>query len=125
MRRANFDDELVILERLIEGTDAAQGFEMFKNRVNDASSRHISRKRITINNPSWINNDVNQAIAKRQRAYQDSKLNNTEESNAKYATAKKQVKRSVKQANIVRKQTLQRSVKATRNASSRILMKEE
>ena len=27
-----------VLERLIEGTDAAQGFEILKNRVNDASS---------------------------------------------------------------------------------------
>ena len=100
-RRANFDamhDELVILERLIEGTDAAQGFEIFKNRVNDASSRHIPRKRITMNNPSWINNDVKSAIARRQRVYQPSKLNNTEESIAEYATAKRQVKRSVKQA---------------------------
>ena len=54
-RRANFDamhDELVILERPIEGTDAAQGFEIFKNRVSDASSRLIPRKcccGITIN----------------------------------------------------------------------------
>ena len=99
-RRAIFDamhDELVILERLIEGTDAAQGFKIFKNRVNDASSRHFPRKRIAINNPSWINNDVKQAIA-RQRAYEPSKLNNTEKSNAEYATAKRQVKRTVKQA---------------------------
>ena len=80
-RRANFDamhDELVILERLIEGTDAAQGFEIFKNRDNHASSRHIPRKLISINNPSWINNDVKLAIARRQRAYEASKLNNTE-----------------------------------------------
>ena len=51
-RRANFDvmhDKLVILDRLIEWIDAAQGFEILKNRVNDASSRHIPRKRITIN----------------------------------------------------------------------------
>ena len=71
--------ELVIQERLIEGTDAAQGFENLKNRVNDASSRYIPRERITINNPSWINNDVKQAIARRQRAYEASKLNTTEE----------------------------------------------
>ena len=84
-RRANFDvmnDELIILEQLIEVTDAAQYFEILKNRVNDASRRHIPKKRITINNPSWISNDVKQAITRRQRANEARKLNNTEESNA-------------------------------------------
>ena len=63
-------DELVIQEQLIEGIDAAQSFDLLKNRVNNASSRHIHRKHITINNPPWINNDVKQATAIQQRAYE-------------------------------------------------------
>ena len=112
-------DELVILEQLIEGTDAAQGFEIFKNRVNDASSRH--------NNLSLINNDVKQAIARQKRAHEANKRDNTEESNAEYATAKRQVKRTVKQAKLCKETNiaLQWSVKATRNASTHILMKGE
>ena len=43
------------------------GFEILKNRVNDASRRHITIRRATINNPSWNNNDVKQAIGRRQR----------------------------------------------------------
>ena len=43
-------------------------FEIVKNRVNDASRRHIPRRQATINNPSWINNDVKQTIGRRQRA---------------------------------------------------------
>ena len=42
--------------------NAELGFEILKNRVNDTSRRHIQRRRATINNPSWINNDVKQAI---------------------------------------------------------------
>ena len=33
------------------------GFEILKNRVHDTSRRHIPRRRDTITNPSWINND--------------------------------------------------------------------
>ena len=127
-RRANFDamhDKHVILERLIEGTDAAQGFEIFKNRVNDASSQHIPRKRITMNDPSRISNDVKSAIARRQRVYQTSKfttlknqLPNMPQQNAKW-------KEVWNKPNVAGKQTLQRSVEATRNASTRMLMKEE
>ena len=48
--------------------NAELGFEIFKNRVNGASRRHIPKRRAAINNPSWINNDVKQAIGRRQRA---------------------------------------------------------
>ena len=42
----------------------------------------LPQKYITIYNPSWINNDVKQTIARRQRAYDARKRNNTEETNA-------------------------------------------
>ena len=73
------------------------GFEIFKNRVNDARRGHIPKRRATINNPSWINNDVKQAIGKRQRAYETKRRTNNEETVAEYIEAKRQVKRIVKQ----------------------------
>ena len=36
--------------------NAEIGFEILKNRVNDASRRHIQRWRATINNPSMMSN---------------------------------------------------------------------
>ena len=47
---------------------------------------------------SWINNDVKQSIARRQRAYDERKRNNTDETSAEYFTARRLVKRVVKQA---------------------------
>ena len=66
-RRANFDAmwtelEYQTFEQPIVRNNAELGFEIFKNRVNDASRRHIPKRRATINNPSWINNDVKQAL---------------------------------------------------------------
>ena len=52
---------------------------------------------ITINNPSWINNDVKQSIARRQRAYDERKRNYADETSAEYFTARRLVKRAVKQ----------------------------
>ena len=52
-------------EQPIIRNNAELGFEILKNRVNDASRRHIQKRRATINNPSWINNDVKQAIGRR------------------------------------------------------------
>ena len=46
------------------------GFKILKNKVNDTSRRHIPKGRANINNPSWINNDIKQAIGRRQRAYE-------------------------------------------------------
>ena len=54
--RADLDDER--LERLIVNSDAARGFELLKNKILESCRRPIPNKHITINNPSWINNDV-------------------------------------------------------------------
>ena len=43
-------------------------------------------------------NDVKQSIARRQRAYDEIKRNNTDETSAEYFTARRSVKRAVKQA---------------------------
>ena len=60
-RRSNFDamhtdldDE--IFERLIINSDAAQRFELIKNRTFNLEGH--PKKFISNNNPSWINNDV-------------------------------------------------------------------
>ena len=84
-------------ERPIIRNNAELGFEIFKSRVNDASRRHIPKRRATINNPSWINNDVNQAIGRRQRAYETKRRINNEETVAEYIAARRQVKRNIKQ----------------------------
>ena len=94
--RADLDDKR--LERLIVNSDAAQGFELLKNKILESCRRHIPNKRITINNPSWINNDVKLSIARRQRVYEERKRNNTDETCAEYITARRLVKRAVKQA---------------------------
>ena len=83
--RADLDDER--LEHLIINRDAAQGFKLLKNRIIEFCRRHIPTKHITINSPSWINNDVKQSIARRQRAYDERKRNNTDETSAEYFTA--------------------------------------
>ena len=44
----------------------------------------------TINNPSWINNDVKQAIGRRQRAYATKRRINNEETVAEYMAARRQ-----------------------------------
>ena len=94
--RADLDDER--LQHLIVNSDAAQGFELHKNKILESCRRHIPKKHITINNPSWINNDVKQSIARRQRVNDERKGNNTDETSAKYFTARRLVKRAVKQA---------------------------
>ena len=72
-------------------------FEILKSRVNDASKKHIPKRRATINNPPWINDDVKQAIGRRQRAYETKSRINIEETVAEYIAARRQVKRIVKQ----------------------------
>ena len=94
--RADLDDEW--LERLIVNSDAAQGFELHKNRILESCNKRIPKKHITINNPSWINNDVKQSVARRQRAYDERKRNYADETSAEYFTARRLVKRAVKQA---------------------------
>ena len=100
-RRANFDAMRTELnyrtfEQPIVRNNAGLGFEIFKNRVSDASRRHIPKRRATIINPSWLNNDVKQAIGRRQRAYETKRMINNEETVAEYTEAKRQVKRIVK-----------------------------
>ena len=68
---------------------------------------HIPKKHITINNPSWINNDVKQSIARLQRAYDARKRNSADETRAEYFTDRRLVKGAVKQADKTRKAILQ------------------
>ena len=119
-RKANFeairddlDDER--LERLIDNSDGAQGYQLLKNKILESCRRHIQKKHITINNPSWSNNDVKQSISRRQRAYDERKRNNTDETSAEYFTARWLVKRAVKQAKRNREINVVRLCKANPN----------
>ena len=56
-------------EQLIVRTGEVHEFKNFKNKVNDAGRRLIHNKRGTINNPSRMNNNVQQAFAIKRRAY--------------------------------------------------------
>ena len=84
-RRASFDAmraelDYQTFEQPIVRNNAELGFEILKNRVNDASRRHIPRRRATMNNnPSWINNDVKQSIGRKQRAYEAKRMINSKE----------------------------------------------
>ena len=97
--RADLDDDR--LQHLIVKSDASQGFELLKNKILESCRRHIPKKYININNPSWINNDVKQSIARRQRAYDQRKRNNTGETsvlNTSLLDGWLKLKRAVKQA---------------------------
>ena len=66
-------------EQPIVRNNAELGLEILKNRLNVASRKHIPKRRAAINNRSWINNDVKQAIGRRQRAYKTKRrINNVE-----------------------------------------------
>ena len=83
-KRANFDAmrtelDYQTFEQPIVRNNEVLGFKILQNRVNEASRRHIPRRRATINNPSWIDNDVKQAIGRRQRAYAAKTMINREE----------------------------------------------
>ena len=95
-RRANFDAmrtelDYLTFEQPIVRNNAELGFEI-KNRVNDASIIHIPKRRATINNPSWINYDVKQAIGRRQRAYETKRRINNEETIAEFIAAREKLK---------------------------------
>ena len=77
--------------------NAELGFEILKNRVNDASRRRIRKRPATIKNPTWINNDVKQAIERRQRAYEIKTRVNNEETIKEFIVVRREVKRIVKQ----------------------------
>ena len=57
-----------------------------------SSRRDIPKRPATINNPSWIINDVKQVIGTRQRAYETKRRINNEETVAGYIAARRQVK---------------------------------
>ena len=86
-RRANFEAMCADLDdkrlHLIVNSDAAQGFELLKNKILESCRRPILKKHITINNPSWIDNDVKQSIARPQRAYDERKRNNTDKTSCR------------------------------------------
>ena len=71
-------------EQPIVRNNAQLGFEILKIRVNDASRRRIRKRQATIDNLSWINNDVKQAIRRWQRAYETKRRINNEETVAEY-----------------------------------------
>ena len=71
-------------EQPIVRNNAELGLEILKNRVDDAGRRHIPKRRATINNPSWINNDVKHAIGRRQRAYESKRRISNKETIAEY-----------------------------------------
>ena len=62
----------------------------FSRAESDASRRHIPKTRATINDPSWINNDVKQAIGRRLRAYETKRRINNKETVAEYIAARRQ-----------------------------------
>ena len=62
------------------------------DKILESCRRHIPKKHITINNPSWINNDVKQSITRHQRTYDERKKNNTDKTSAEYFTARQLVK---------------------------------
>ena len=114
-RRANFNAMLTefhyqTFEQPIVRNNAEQGFEILKNRVNDARRRHIPRRRVTVNNPPGINNYVKQAIGNRQRAYEAKRIINSKETVAEYSEAKRQVKRIVKHEKRIRNSVLQKNL---------------
>ena len=100
-RRANFDamrtelDYQTIEQPIVRINDVLR-FEILKSRVNNASRRYIPKRRASINNPSWINNDVKQAIGRRQRAYETKRRINNEETIAEFIAARREVKKIVK-----------------------------
>ena len=77
-------------EQPIVRNNAELEFEIIKKRVNDAS-----RRRTTINNPSWINNDVKRYIGRKQRAYEAKKMINSEKPIAEYIETRRQFKRRI------------------------------
>ena len=73
-RRANLDAmrtelDYQTFEQPIVRNNAELLFEILKNSQWCKQKTH-PKSRATINNPSWINNDVKQAIGRRQRAYE-------------------------------------------------------
>ena len=83
-------------EQPIVRNNAELGFEILKSRVDDVSRRYIPKRRAT------INNDVKQAIGRRQRAYKTKKKINNEETIAEFIAARREVKIIVKQEKAIK-----------------------
>ena len=88
------EEELIVNLKITDKIGDHQGI---KFSIKIEKGNIASEKGATINNPSWINNDVKQAIGRRQRAYETKRRINNEETVAEYIEAKSQVKRIVKQ----------------------------
>ena len=102
-RRANFEglrDEIrrVDLRLHFEGKTADECFVFFRDKVVQATKRHIPKKTIQINNPSWLNNEVQEAIAHRERLYQAHKTNPSQESQQAHTLAARRVNKVVRRA---------------------------
>ena len=76
-------------ERLNVRNNVQRGFEILNNRVNAASRICIPIRRATISYPSWINNDVKQAIDRRQKAYEAKIRFSNDETIAEYEAMKR------------------------------------
>ena len=101
-RRTLMQCVLILMMRFLNvsiiNSHAAQRFKFIKTKILESSRSHILKKFFITNNPSWINNDIKQAIARRQRAYDERKRNNTDETSGDYFTSRWLVKRAVTQA---------------------------
>ena len=104
--RADLDHQR--LEHLIVNSDAAQGFELLKNKILESCLRQDSRilflrssPRNTL--PSKTHHGATmmckQSIARRHSDYDEIKRNNTDETSAEYFTARRGlIKRAIQQA---------------------------
>jgi len=102
-RRANFNglkDEIrnIDFDFQFDSKTANECFVYLRDRVVQASKRYIPQRKVQINNPSWLNNEVQEAIACRQILYQAHKTNPTQESEQAHEQAGRRVKRVVRSA---------------------------
>ena len=79
----------------------------------------------TINNPSWINNDVKQDIGRRQRAYETKRWINNECTITEFIAARREVKRIVKQEKRNKKLRMARICKHNSKSFTLMSTKEE
>ena len=86
----------------------------------------IPKRRATISNPSWINNDVKEAIGRRQRAYETKRRINYEETIPELIAATREFEWIVKQDRRNKELSIARICKHNfKRASSLISTKEE
>ena len=102
-RRANFvnlRNEIVNtdFEQYFHEKTADECFEYTRDTVLQASMRHIPKKKTQINNPSWFNNEVKEAITNRDRLYLEWKTSPSEQSEADHKQSCREVKKVVRRA---------------------------